>query len=144
MLEMELDKKFYGVEFVDSEAVFSTDKYIEAFLNAKKKHKFLILVESGNVLKTRLKNRTHRVIFLEIKRNDTNALVSNCYYCDRVYKRDKSLITPAGLTSVYFEYNLNTILEIVNEELNCDFTDVIVTKDTFDFDKIELPICGSI
>jgi hypothetical protein len=144
VLEKELDKKFYGVEFVDNEDVFSTDEYIENTLSTKNKHKFLIFVEYNNILKTRFKNRTHRTIYLEIKTDVDNALVSSCYYCDRVYKRDKSMITPAGLTSVYFEYSLDAILEIVNEELNCDFTDVIVTNDTFGFDKTELPICGSI
>ena len=52
--------------------------------------------------------------------------------------------TPSGLTTIYFDYSLDAILKIVNEELNCDFTDVIITKDTFGFEKSELPICGSI
>ncbi|MBR5809146.1 MAG: hypothetical protein IKY39_03465 [Clostridia bacterium] len=144
VLEKELDKKFYGIEFVNDENVLTTEAYIENFLKAKSKHKFLILVENGNALRTRFKNRTHRTIYLEIKKDVKNGLMSNCYYCDRVYKRDKSLITPSGLTTIFFDYSLDAILEIVNEELNCDFTDVIVAKDTFGFDKTELPICGSI
>ena len=82
--------------------------------------------------------------YLELKKDDKRALICSCYYCDRTYTRDKSLITPAGLTSVYFEYSLDAVLNVVNDELNCDFTDVIVTPDTFGFDKTELPICGSI
>lgn len=144
LLEKELDKKIYGIEFVNGGCILSTEEYIESFLGTKRKHKFLILVEYGNVLKTRLKNRTHRVIYLEINRDVNKAVVSKCHYNDRVYKRDKSLITPAGLTTIYFDYSLDAILKIVNEELNCDFTNVIVTPDTFSFDKTKLPICGSI
>lgn len=144
VLENEIDKKFYGIEFVNDGSVLSTEEYIESFLETKRKYKFLILVESGNVLKTRLKNRTHREIYLEVNRDVKKAVVAKCHYNDRVYKRDKSLITPAGLTSIYFDYSLEAILKIVNEELNCDFTDVIVTQDTFGFDKTKLPICGSI
>lgn len=95
-------------------------------------------------MKTRFKNCTHRTIYTEIKKDVKNGLVSNCYYCDKVYKRDKSFITPSGLTTIFFDYSLDAILEIVNEELNCDFTDVIVTGDAFGFDKTELPFCGSI
>lgn len=144
VFEKELDKTLYGIEFVNDDNVLATEEYIENLLKAKSKHKFLILVENGNVLRTRFKNRTHRTIYLEIKKDVNNGLVSNCHYCDRVYKRDKSLIPPSGLTTIYFEYSLDAILEIVNDELNCDFTDVIVTSDTFGFDKTELPICGSI
>lgn len=144
MLTNELDKKFYGVEFVNDGSVLSTEEYIESFLDTKRKYKFLILIESGDVLKTRLKNRTRRVIYLEIKRNVNKAVVSACHYTDRLYKRDKTLITPSGLTTIYFDYSLDEVLKIVNTELNCNFSDVIVTPDTFGFDKTELPICGSI
>ena len=44
----------------------------------------------------------------------------------------------------FFEYTPQKILEIVNNELNCDFTDLIITNDTFGFDDSNIPICGSI
>ena len=45
---------------------------------------------------------------------------------------------------IKFKYNMEKVLEIVNNELNCDFTDVIITKDTFSFEKNDNPICGSL
>lgn len=68
----------------------------------------------------------------------------DCHYYDRSYKRNSAYITPSGLTSITFDFSLENILKIVNDELNCDFTDVIITKDSFGFDDSSLPICGSI
>lgn len=144
VLATELDKKFYGIEFIDDTDILSTEDYIKNSLQNKKKYKFLLLVKDEDVLKTRLKNRVHRMIYLEIKTNVNQGVICRCNYCDRNYKRDNSIITPAGLTTIYFDYSLSAILKIVNTELNCDFTDVIITADTFGFDKTALPICGSI
>ena len=144
VLATEIDKKFYGVEFVEDEEVISTEAYIKHWCQNDKKHKFLILVDSDGILKTRLKNRTHRVIYLEINRNVNRALISCCHYCDRRYKSDNRIVVPSGMKTIYFEFSLETILKIVNDELNCDFTDIIITSDTFNFSETKLPICGSI
>lgn len=140
----ELDKKFFGIEFVDCEEVLLADEFIAKSLSHRRKLNFLILVDNGHILKTRLKNRTHRVIYLEITRSRDRAFISCCNYCDRNYKHGKVQVVPAGLKTIHFEFSLNNIIKIANEELNCDFTDVIITSDTFNFDKIKFPICGSI
>lgn len=144
VLAGELDKHFYGIEFSDMETNTSTEEYITHYLQSSKKYKFLILIEYDGVLKTRLKNRVHRTIYLEIKQNGYRGLIENCHYCDKRYKRNNQLITPFELKTIYLDYSVEKVLEIVNSELNCDFTDVITTKDTFNFEKNDIPICGSI
>ena len=140
----ELDKYFYGIEFSEQETNISTEEYINLYFQMQKKYKFLIFVESNGILKTRLKNRVHRTIYLEINQNGHRGLIQNCHYCDRRYKRNNQLITPFVLKTIYFDFNKEKVLEIVNNELNCDFTDVIITKDTFGFETRNIPICGSI
>nr|QGT51067.1 hypothetical protein Firmicute1046_1430 [uncultured Firmicutes bacterium] len=140
----ELDKHFFGVEFSDSENNMSAKEYIKQKSQDKRKYKFLILVNSGNVYKTRIKNRIHRSIRLEINRTGSKGVITDCRYYDRRYKRNQLYITPSGLTSNIFDFDMDNILKIVNNELNCDFTDVIITKDRFGFDATTLPICGSI
>lgn len=144
VLANELDKRFFGIEFSEIENNISTEEYIKLKISDKHKYKFLILVNSGNKYQTRLKNRIHRSIRLEISRSSNNGVITDCHYYDRHYKRNNAYITPSGLTSITFEFSLDKILKIVNDELNCDFTDVIITKDSFGFDNTSLPICGSI
>ena len=144
VLATELDKKFFKIEFVEDEEPLSSEQYITYALQNKRKIKFLIFVDDGSTLRTRLKNRAHRTILLVIKRNGNIAYVHNCYYCDRCYKDGKTDVVPSGLITINFEYSLENVLKIANDELNCDFTDVIIVSDTFGFDKTNLPICGSI
>ena len=144
VLAVELDKHCYGIEFSETETNISAEEYISLYLQNRKKYRFLILVECNAILKTRLKNRVHRTIYLEIKQNGYRGLIENCHYCDRRYKCNNQLITPFGLKSIYFDYSTEKVLEIINGELNCDFTDVIITHDTFGFDESNIPICGSI
>jgi len=144
VLAKELDKHFYGMEFSEKKPNETAEEYITHYLQNTKKYKFLILVEYGDILKTRLKNRVYRTINLEIRQNGYRGLIQNCYYCDRRYKGNNQLITPVELKTIYFDYNTEKVLEIVNNELNCDFTDVIITRDTFNFEKSDIPICGSI
>lgn len=144
VLAGELDKHCYGIEFSETETNISAEEYISLYLQNRKKYRFLILVECNGILKTRLKNRVHRTIYLEIKQNGYRGLIENCHYCDRRYKCNNQLITPFELKTIYFDYNMEKVLEIVNNELNCDFTDVIITRDTFSFGKNDIPICGSI
>lgn len=140
----ELDKTFFGIEFSDTENHLSTEEYIKLKTQVKTKYKFLILVNDNNTYKTRLKNRIHRSILLEIVRNGNKGTIIDCHYSDRTYKRNNAYITPSGLTSITFDFSLYNILKIVNSELNCDFTDVIITQDSFGFNDSPLPICGSI
>lgn len=144
VLANELDKRFFGIEFSETENNISAEEYIRLKNADKLRYKFLILVNSGDTYKTRLKNRIHRSIYIEISRNNNNGVITDCHYCDRHYKRNNAYITPSGLTSITFEFSLDNILRIVNNELNCDFTDVIITKDSFESDNASLPICGSI
>jgi len=144
VLTGELDKHFYGMRFSENNLYATTEEYIAQYLQSSKKYKFLILVECDGILKTRLKNRVHRTICFEIKQNGYRGLIQSCYYCDRRYKRDNQFITPFELKTIYFDYSTEKVLEIVNNELNCDFTDVIITRDTFGFEKSDIPICGSI
>lgn len=140
----ELDKTFFGIEFSDTENKLPTEEYIKLKTQVKTKYKFLILVNDNNTYKTRLKNRIHRSILLEIVRNGNKGTIIDCHYCDRTYNRNNAYITPSGLTCITFDFSLYNILKIVNSELNCDFTDVIITQDSFGFNDSPLPICGSI
>ena len=144
VLADELDKRFFDIEFSETEKDLSADEYIKQKNQHKSKHKFLILIEDECIVKTRLKNRVHRCVYLEISRNGNKGIITDCHYYDRHYKRNNAYITPSGLTSITFEFSLDNILRIINDELNCDFTDVIITKDSFGFDNTSLPICGSI
>ncbi len=144
VLTGELDKHFYGVEFSEKETNTSAEEYITHCLKSSKKFRFLILVDCDGVLKTRLKNRVHRTIYLEIKQNVDKGLIKNCHYCDRSYKQNNRAVTPFDLKTIYFDYSTKKVLEIINNELNCDFTDVVVTSDTFNFVESNIPICGSI
>lgn len=143
VLANEMDKRFYDIRFDESINHLSVAEYIENALKYKEKYKFLILISKDGVFKTRLKNRVHRNIYLEIERMGAIGLVRKCNYCDRKYKNNRD-VTPAGLNTIYFEYSSDEVLEIVNDELNCDFTDVIITSDTFDFEKRSIPVCGAI
>lgn len=140
----ELDKTFFRIEFSDTENKLSTEEYIKLKTQVKTKYKFLILVNDNNTYKTRLKNRIHRSILLEIVRSGNKGTIIDCHYSDRTYKRNNAYITPSGLTSITFDFSLYNILKIVNSELNCDFSDVIITQDSFGFNDSPLPICGSI
>jgi len=139
-----LDKHFYGVEFSEKATNTSAEEYIAQYLQYSKKYKFLILVECDGILKTRFKNRVHRTIYLEIKQNGYRGLIKTCHYCDRRYKQNNRAVTPFDVKTIYFDYSVEKVLEIVNNELNCDFTDVVITKDTFHFAESDIPICGSI
>ncbi len=81
---------------------------------------------------------------LKIVRSGNKGTITDCHYSDRTYNRNNAYITPSGLTSITFDFSLYNILKIVNSELNCDFTDVIITQDSFGFNDSPLPICGSI
>lgn len=75
IIEAELDKHFYGVEFLTSvQAGLSLDEYLQHKADsAREKYRFLIMVgEGGNCnglpvrLRTRLKTKLHRSVFVEL------------------------------------------------------------------------------
>ncbi len=151
----ELDKQFYGFEIIDDTVSSSLPdtEFIQAQLKAlHKDYKFLIFVGSKEryngiplILETRLKNRIHRAILLKLNFDHSNlGVVSECYYYDRAYKA-RTKVMPETLTSVFFEYNRETIISLVNHELNCDFTDVIfITDQSIDIENNIAPLCGNI
>ena len=153
VIAKELDRNFYGVEVLDDENNGSNYDFItEQLKEMQKGYKFLIFSGEGKLvnglpcrLKTRLKNRIHRAILLELNFDHDNlGVVSECYYYDRTYK-SRTKVMPETLTSVFFEYNRKTIISLVNHELNCDFTDVIfLTDQSIDIENNIAPLCGNI
>jgi len=139
-----LDKRFYGMSFSCEKDPTTRDEYIQS-KQGHTKYQFLIFVKDGTVIRTRLKSRVHREIYLEIQIVFGQAAhISDCHYCDRQYRTNGKIVTPVGLTTVFFYPTKENLLRIVNEELNCDFTDIIITEDTFGFYEKPIPICGAI
>lgn len=143
VISTELDRHYYGLEFTDELVDLSTESFIQnRLLSFKCGYKFLIFIGEGAVvngmpdkLKTRLANRIHRKIYLEIDRYDEHrGVVTKCCYYDRQYKSRNS-VTPQMLTSVFVDYDRKSITDMVNREMNCDFTDLIIIEDTIGFDN---------
>lgn len=153
VIETELDKKFYDVEFILTDtANLSLDQYLQLKAeSARKKYHFLIMVGDGDyyngvpvLLRTRLKNKLHRAIFVELSYyKDGNGVVKQCHYYDRKYKRQDVKITPSLLTSCFFPYTHEGILNLLNHEICCDFTHMIVTSG-IDLDSNKTPLCGAL
>lgn len=138
VIARELDKTYDFCKFVDAPSI-STEGFISKVLHGEK-YNILIMLKDGNILKTIFKNRFRREIYLEIDMSDELALVKMCKYCD-VRGVDVN-ITPYNLITIRFRYDFDTLLRIVNDELEGGFTDVIITENhTIVLDR---PICGSI
>ena len=107
----------------------------------------LLILRTGNGLHTCFKNRHRRAISLDVKLEpdgeDQRAVIVDCRYCDERGKRASRLRTPHGLVTISFKYNLDTLLEIVNRELEGGFNG-IVTADDFQFPDLDRPFCGRI
>ena len=153
VIEAELDKKFYGVEFVETEQTnLSLDEYIDfKASSSNRKYRFLIMVgDGGNYhglpmrLRTRLKTKLHRSVYVELAYyKDGNGVVRQCCYYDRQYQRQGIKITPPTLISCFFPYTREGVLNLLNHEICCDFTHIIVT-DGIDVDANTTPLCGAI
>lgn len=114
VIEAELDKKFYGVEFVEKEQTnLSLDEYIDfRASSSNRKYRFLIMVgDGGNYhglpmrLRTRLKTKLHRSVYVELAYyKDGKGVVRQCCYYDRQYQRQGVKITPPTLISCFFLY----------------------------------------
>ena len=153
VIETELDKKFYGIEFVrDDNADLTLDEYLQIKSDdSNNKYHFLIIIGDDDKynglpvrLRTRLKNRLHRSIYVELAYyKDGNGAIKQCHYYDRQYKRQGVIVTPPQLISCFFPYNHEGILNLFNHELCCDFTHIIVTSG-IDLDSNTTPICGAL
>ena len=126
VIEAELDKKFYGVEFVETgQTPLSLDEYLDFKAGgSNRKYRFLIMVGEGErcnglpaLLRTRLKTKLHRSVYVEL-----------AYYT---------------LISCFFPYTREGILNLLNHEICCDFTHIIVT-DGIDIDSNITPLCGAV
>lgn len=155
VLKTELDSSFYGVEFIETDtAELSVEAYIEERSNrVNKKYRFLIMVGDGepinglpSKLVTRIKNKLHRSIFVELAYyRDGMGVVKQCYYYDRSYKRQDVQITPPRLVSCFFRYERGAILNLFNHELCCEVNHLLVISDKeIDIYKNKTPLCGCV
>lgn len=153
VIESELDKKFYGVEFIQTA---HTALPLEEYLQKKsecgpRKYRFLIMIGEGKLynglpvrLRTRLKNQIHRSVYVELAYyKDGKGVVKQCCYYDRKYKRQGIKVTPSLLTSCFFPYTHDGIINLLNYEICCDFTHMIVTGG-IDLDADDTPLCGAV
>lgn len=153
VIEAELDKKFYGVEFVETgQTNLSLDEYLDFKASSpSRKYRFLIMVGGGDsynglptLLRTRLKTKLHRSVYVELAYyKDGKGVVKQCCYYDRQYQRQDVKITPPMLISCFFPYTREGILNLLNHEICCDFTHIIVT-DGIDIDSNTTPLCGAV
>ena len=152
VIASELDRQYFGIEITDKFAKLNTDEFIDLQLKAMhKKYNFLIFIGEGDmiegiplVIRTRFKNRIHRGIYLEMRYSGNGmGVITDCHYYDRKYAR-RSTVVPEMLSTVYFKYNRQAIINIINNELNTAFTNIIfVTDDSLDI-KNEVALCGNI
>lgn len=153
VIEAELDKKFYGVTYTqDKNTGLPLDAYIRKKAEQEnRKYRFLILVGEGERmnglpirLRTRLKNKLHRAIYLDLAYyKNGQGVVKQCSYYDRQYQHRAVPVTPPTLVSCFFLYTKAGILSLVNQELCCDFTHILVTEG-IDLDSNPAPLCGAI
>jgi hypothetical protein len=139
VVRKELDKEF--ADYRVSEQAISKEEYIARYMGTEKR-KILLVLKSGNILKTRFKNRHRRAILLEITLSNNHAVISQCRYCDTRSKCGEKQITPQGLVTIYFDYSLDNLLTLVNSELEGGFTDVMVSEENTVI--LDRPICGRI
>lgn len=153
VMRTELDKTFYSVEVTSSD---TASLPLEAYLWQKlhqihPKYRFLILVGQGErweglptQLRTRLKNQLHRSVYLELMYyKEGQGVVKQCCYYDRQYGQRGAPATPPMLVHCFFPYTKEGILHLVNQEICCDFTHMLVTEG-IDLDSNTAPLCGAI
>ena len=152
VIARELDRQYYGIDIVDDLFELSTEEFIKSKLNQLNKgYKFLIFVGKGvlinglpSALTTRLANKIHRKIYLKISYYKNGlGVIEDCHYYDRKYKT-KSKVIPQMLTTIFVNYDRKTIIDVVNRELDCDFTDIIIADENIDVEKTTTAICGNV
>lgn len=157
VIALELDKSFSDISFSDLSDTrsLSVEDFCEHCLSfgQEKRYRFLIfaalsdkLAPSGlpAVLATRLKNKLHRSIFLKLTHLENGkGVITACHYYDRQYRDSHRLVTPPTVYSVFISYDKASLLQFVNNELECDFTHIIVTPDDeFCVESNPVPLCG--
>ena len=152
VIATELDRIYFGIDITDKFADLSKNEFITIKLRAmQKKYNFLIFIGEGelidgipSVIKTRFKNRIHRGMYLEMRYSGNGkGVITDCHYYDRKYK-ERSKVIPETLSTVFFEYNRQAILNIINNELNTAFTHIIfITDGSLDIDN-KVALCGNI
>lgn len=70
-------------------------------------------------------------------------IVKQCHYYDRKYSHPETQVTPPMLLSCFFPYTKEGILTLINREICCDFTHMLIT-DEIDPESNITPLCGSL
>jgi len=153
VIAAELDKDFCDVEFIQSDTYEqSTEMYIQLWERKLKcKYHFLIMIGEGEDhdglptrLRTRLKNKMHRSVYVDLMYyKDGKGVVKECCYYDRKYKNTVAHVTPPTLLSCFFPYTREGILNLLNNEICCDFTHILITNG-IDIDSVKTPLCGAL
>ena len=95
-------------------------------------------------LRTRLKTKLHRSVYVELEYyKDGKGVVKDCHYYDRQYRRQDVKITPSQLISCFFPYTRSGIMDLLNHEICCDFTHIIIISG-IDIDSDTTPLCGAL
>ena len=74
---------------------------------------------------------------------EEQGVVKQCCYYDRQYKWLEHQVLPPMLISCFFPYTKQGILTLLNHEICCDFTHILVT-DGIDLDSNHTPLCGAV
>ena len=151
VITAELDRKYYSVEMSIEYSELTKEDFIATQLGGiKKKYNFLIFLGEGefindvpSIIKTRFKNKIHRCIYLELHYRNGKGIISDCHYEDREYKARTNVI-PETLSTVFFNYDRDTIVHIINTELDTNFTDIIFVTDGSINIKNKVALCGNI
>ncbi len=106
-------------------------------------------------IRTRIKNNDKRIIYLEMggtpKSKYMNTIfdfpchIDHIFYCDKKddlkFNYSKEL---SDFSNAKFEYTKKNILNFVNKNLNCSFSDVVVENDGARVHDTKKPLCSSI
>lgn len=153
VLKSELDSSFCDIEVSEQYEYIGDIAFIDALLaELNRGYKFLIFIGDGKSINgiperigTRLKNRIHRGIYLSFSYcGDGKGKVDECCYYDKAYKSRQNVM-PQMLSSVFIRYTGEEILKLVNNELNCDFTNIIFIVDgSIDIHTNKTALCGNV
>ena len=149
----ELDKQFYGIEYAESNLEnAATEAYIRQWeCLSNRKYRFLIMAGEGELrnglplrLRTRLKNKLHRSVYVELEYyKNGKGVIKECFYYDRKYRQRERKVRPPMLLTCFFPYTKEGILSLINREIYCEFTHMLITDD-INIDTNTTPLCGSI
>jgi len=151
VVSTQLDRYYFGLEFSDGFEDLSEAEFITMQLKAMQtKYNFLIMVGEGelidgipSIIRTRFKNRIHRSIYLEMQYHNGKGIITDCHYYDRKYK-ECSKVIPEMLYTIFFEYNRQTILNTINNELNTSFSHIIFITDGSLNIENKTALCGNL